>query len=577
MLLRMADGQTFRTLLYCPPVESSAPLPLAVVGIDLGTAFTSVTFRECRHNPLLDDPVVFLRPPGEEKERFPTRIWVGAQGDLVFGSRATEVHREDETAGFLFREIKTLLRGRSRAPEFIDLGWRHNEAIALAQRLFGDAWPQALATRYLRWLYEKTIVPELERRFGTANVNVRYVFSLPVLDYAIEGTEGRAASSRLHQIQRAQMSECIRQAGFPEEQTEFQFEPVCAALGLLYPPIDEPDWPRLGGRRCPIETGHSVAVFDSGGGTTDVVLMRADVEEQSGRVSLEVQSCLGVGTQGETFGGELVTTDLLRALQDPTLVRMPPGARWFEGEMNVEVVLGEDSRRLERDLAEDLKMELAPITCERVLRNREQTIIYPIVLERLMVSYLASLAEELLERVFTEVDRAETRYYLSVGGNTYIAPMQRWIQKFMQDEEEGVASRRRLDIPERYRKLAVAWGAVWVPDARIRNAVPYDLEVASGSDVLLTFRRNTAQEAFYHLSRFQMGPRERREFALHAVVDGGRHRVERRAIVNPLDETALLDVWVGVQNGVVSLSYRLRSPVDEGHKDERTPLWKYRL
>ena len=209
--------------------------------------------------------VRFLKPLSEDNFRFPTRLWVENDNTFRFSSAATERYQQDANAGLLFREIKTLLREVN--PNFIFTQYNEPDkartfrenAVRQMKGRFGDNWPEVIVTKYLRWLLDETILPEIEARYDTRQVTIQYVFSIPVLDFATPGQE-------VFREQKQRMLDCIQAAGYPTNHVDIQFEPVCVALGLLYS-TDESQSPRLGGKDYPIKENDYIAVFDSGGGT----------------------------------------------------------------------------------------------------------------------------------------------------------------------------------------------------------------------------------------------------------------------------------------------------------------------
>ena len=272
--------------LYSEPEAGSGAILYAVVGVDFGTTFTSIAVRHCRYNSKLPDDVEFISPPSENGSRFPTMIWVDRNSkQLEFGTAANDAFNRDPRAGYRFREIKTLLRYSSTRmePDFyqIDPKEFRSEGEGFARQEFGEKWGEFLVTKYLQWLYRFAIRPKLEARYRSAESAVRYVFCVPVLDYAADKPGPQ------YQAQIEAMESCIEKAGFPlydgaQRAFEFAFEPTCASLGLLHPPADVTIashgngnavdvWPVLGTRDYPVKEGDTVAVFDSGGGTTDVV------------------------------------------------------------------------------------------------------------------------------------------------------------------------------------------------------------------------------------------------------------------------------------------------------------------
>lgn len=569
LLFRSSNDQWVKVILHSQSPGDIIQLPRAIIGIDFGTAFTSVSFRECRHTTLRDD-IKFLRPSNEDTDRFPTRIWLGKNGDFGFGSKATEMYHEDPTAGYIFREIKTLLRDNNENKVFIhpdppNLPQIRSEGLQFVKERFGDAWHEVLATEYLKWINNSLILPELRQRFGTPDASIRYVFSLPVLDFATE--------QNLYNQQKTKMERCIRNAGFPMENVEFQFEPVCASLGLLNPPSDK--WPQLGGADYPINEGDSIVIFDSGGGTTDIALAVTEFTGENGRLTLRVKNCLGVGSEAETFGGEEVTSRLIEALKSPVSVEGDP---WWRGTIDIDAILGKIDDLALRDEAEELKQDLASNDGKslKVGSGDSQGTIRPVILQRLITSRLKSLAIELIDQLFKIRSRSDTRFYLCVGGNTYLPAFEKWVGIFMQDETPE-QSGRRLHIPDEYRKLAIAYGAAWVPDARIHNAVPYDITIKVGSLDFLTLPRNTSGDIIPRSRPYSIPPRQDIKVRIEASLAGGIYCACSESISNPYDSTAHLDLHTDVQNGTIGIMYSIRALDDQRTDIERQALIKYVL
>ncbi len=551
-----SDGADYRVRLYSETPEQAREVTAAIIGIDFGTAFTSVAFRECNYSDVLDDDVRFLRPPGEDKDRFPTRIWVDKSKDLAFSSTATERYKEHPLEGYLFREVKTLLRD----PDNVKVHPERNgsAAIDFCKTWLGDAWQEKLVTEYLAWLYRAIVAPELDRRFGTTEVGVQYVFTIPVLDYATDGD--------LYREHRDKMERCVESAGFPGESVEFQFEPVCAAIGLLHPVRNAEDLPRLGDARHQIRNDYRIAVFDSGGGTTDVVMAEAAVDAD-GKISLSVDSCLGVGSKAETFGGESVTTSLIRAVNNPESV---PAKRadWSSGEMHIGNlrtdgdIFDDDGLDYEddldvRDTVEKIKADLSA-DGGTDFRGSAGLVIKPSIFAYLLKDDVKSLTTELNDRVFYDTPKSKIEYYVCVGGNTCVPFIARWVERFMQDDNPDRGN-RRLVIPEEQKKLAVAYGAVWIPDASIKNAFPYDVTIRTslGSDVA-RFRKNSPQEVLIPQKTYEMPQRGRLDLSIMVRLGNEELRVGTCKLFNPYNSKALLSIRAAIHQGEMRLEYATR-------------------
>ena len=591
----LASGdKTLSVELHSAASQEIRSLASAIIGIDFGTTFSSIAFRECRDIPELPDDVEFLKPGGEPSERFPTLIWISKQGDLEFGSEAENRYIADPIEGYLIREIKTALRD-PQAAEIHPKRFK-DEGLRLVQRLYGENWGEALITEYLRWLYQVRILPELNARFGTTDVDARYIFSLPVLDYNID-------AQTQYERQRTAMTKCITRAGFPvhassaENRVEFEFEPVCGAIGLLHPPADvlkdikgdagKDSWPVLGTRGYPVSEGTTLAVFDSGGGTTDVVQARVVEKPDSNgtRLALTIERCLGVGSQAEAFGGEWVTKGVENALSNAGSLRDAdgseikdgtgsPAADWYSGQVDPD--LFRDDNDEFRESAKDVKFQLALDQPYTASHNGEVTTIKTILLTRLMVNKLQSLAAELEQRVFDAGERANTNYYLFIGGNTRISFVRKWAQTLMQDKSPEY-NKRRLLLPDKYLQLAVAYGAAWVPDARVRNAVPYGLTVFAGTELLLNLPRNQSQDIMPRNRKYPLPPGVALPIRLQALIGDKEYCVGEASIPNTGDRTARVEAWTSLQDGVLRITYCFLNPANPAEKGDMQSLLEYTL
>jgi hypothetical protein len=600
LTIRTSDDLLHDVGLFCESGGEVRPLPRAIIGVDFGTTFTSVAYRECRHHPKVQDDVEFLKPPGDE-ERFPSVIWMDKQtGAMFFGKQANDQWYQDlGKTGYRFREIKTLLRGYDDIGEVkVDPIGMRAEAVNFARERFGESWPEALVTEFLRWVYNNVI---RAARSQQSEVDVRYVVSVPVLDYAFKSASAEEAR-KMHELQRAAMERCVASAGFPwhpdpaRNRVEFEFEPVCATIGLLHPPRDvEQDttgkgasldrWPVLGSPGYQVKDGDTVVVFDSGGGTTDVVLATVRFDSETGEISLAVERCLGVGHEGETFGGEWVTDQVWEALKTPQKVVLDEQGNfrtdWWQGDLRFDGLKDDPTdpkSPLSRETAEEVKFTLAEDRRREIEYTNPVgvTAITPRLLIYLVFQRLRSLSEALRERIFDHILPATVKYYLFVGGNTRLMAIRRWAEIFMGEENPDVTHRRLL-LPDRYRQLAVAFGASWVPDARIRNAVPYDLDVIAGSMSLLSLPRNTSQDIVPISQDFEMPASRELEICVRATVGARSFVVGRATVHNSFPHRAIAEVWTGLQQGRLRINSRCFDPSNPDTKGPLETLLEYEL
>ena len=381
----------------------------------------------------------------------------------------------------------------------------------------------------------------------------------------------------------------------------------------------------MGTARYPVQGGVTLAVFDSGGGTTDVVVGHVEEEQEPKgiRLTLTIESALGVGSDAETFGGEWVTKAMTSLLDDPKKaalefegenlgvnpLRSADGtliSDWYQGdtsfvEMRVATASSEDatSADIDRDKVERAKISLA---ADQEVETRGEggstTRIKPLLLPRLIQPRLLSLSDELEARVFDAKQRAATNYYLFVGGNTRIPFVRRWAQQMMSDRNIDMGNRRLL-LPDRYLQLAVAYGAAWVPDARVRNAVSYDVAVQVAEQNLLTLPRNQSQDNVKRSKLYPLPPGRTIDILVQANVGDnnpdattqetkpnprvGRAQVNRTDLdANPmykkyLNQLIHVKVVASLKSGVLTVAYAPIDPNDPKLEVELTPLLEYRL
>ena len=275
-----------------------APATLAtrtryVIGVDFGTSGTSIYKRDGRDDRLAAVALTDnkARAGIDPPRRFPTVLYISFKGGnesgfyIGFEAQQKQQQKEGDRPGLWVREIKSLLR-TDREPFVAEFGPNYRVDLLLR--------------RFLQKLYAQIIEPQLE---GGSAASVAWNFSLPVLDSHSGG------SGTLFELQKHRLETAIRSANYVKtgDVLEFFTEPFCAAVYLLlghgnyrYPAGQAP------------QDGDWACIFDSGGGTTDVVLGRLRME--NGQMRFEEVSTLGGYRDGAdkngsvtTFGGELLT------------------------------------------------------------------------------------------------------------------------------------------------------------------------------------------------------------------------------------------------------------------------------
>ena len=445
-----------------------------VIGVDFGTSGTSIYARDGRDDrleatALLDNKA---RLGVDDPKRFPTVLYIsfraGNESGFYIGYEAIQKQqqKEGDRPGLFVREIKSLLR-TDKEPFVAEFGPNYRVDLLLR--------------RFLQKLYAQIIEPQLE---GGGAASVAWNFSLPVLDSHAGG------AGELFGMQKGRLENAIRGANLVKigDALEFFTEPFCAAVYLLlghgnyrYP---DGQSPRDGDWAC---------IFDSGGGTTDVVLGRIRLEAGLMRFE-EVSTLGGYRESGEngvtTFGGELLTRktaiylsvwqseqtkedksyqlllhevarlsrqgalgnrdakvvgDDLRAIAvsaanneelftQPTVIlgtRVKPNP-WLEFSQ-----IWDDIERYKRQLA---SLALPSAMTKLAFPSRESDDkTFPVTIVRrefdevVVNKRLASMGEAMRREVFGDVDNvapSEVKWVFGVGGNCRVRRVQDWLHEF---------------------------------------------------------------------------------------------------------------------------------------------------
>lgn len=484
-----------------------------IVGVDFGTTGTSVWVRDGRDDRLAATPLHDANANPRVREdplRFPTLIYVrlqdGHETGFFIGYKALhEYHNDGGKQGFLVSELKSLLRA---------------DEEPFLERYGANYSVDILLRRYLQTVKKEMIDAALG---GGQGASVGWNFSLPVLDSHSGG------SRLLFERQKSRLEKAIRAAGFLAPNCTLQFftEPFCAAVYLL---LGHGNYQFPAGR--PPREGDWVCVFDSGGGTTDVVLGR--LWFQGGELRFEEVATLG-GYRSEatqevaTFGGESLTrrTAIYLSVWQPQGAKAPQydflkyadfaprDQTSYERLQRIarraardeRAMLGQDEElkddfwmqmvellprtdRIKRQIAElgtrsattELRFPpIAPATEDYIQTIEREEFDTQVVNPRLM-----PLAEEMRRRVFQQEAQSEktsglpapvdVTWIFGVGGNCRVKRIEDWLLSFF---PSGVQNLEYVDNEDRRtdadRMLAVAGGAAWASKARRDNAMPYAL------------------------------------------------------------------------------------------------------
>ena len=286
-----AGQQLGEVRLLVPAMAALTTRTRYVIGVDFGTSGTSIYRRDGRDDRLPAAPLrdTKARAGVDDPQRFPTVLYISFRGGnesgfyIGYEALQKQQQKEGDRPGLFVREIKSLLR-TDREPFVAEFGPNYRVDLLLR--------------RFLQKLYAQIIAPQLE---GGGAASIAWNFSLPVLD------SHRGGSGQLFELQKNRLETAIRGANYVKtgDALEFFTEPFCAAVYLL---LGHGHYRYPAGK--PPRDGDWACIFDSGGGTTDVVLGRLRME--GGQMRFEETSTLGGyrenGRDGvTTFGGELLT------------------------------------------------------------------------------------------------------------------------------------------------------------------------------------------------------------------------------------------------------------------------------
>lgn len=232
----------------------------AIVAIDFGTRNTGIRIR-WRRTLVAGKPDGTIDSIGDtaNSARFPTEmviekndrrvLWGSAAADAIRGNRLNA----DE---FPVENLKTFLReGREGFTEY-GAKWTNQEIL------------NRYVVRIIARLDDYLHTSDLETPLSRAGIRLQFVVTRPVLDFNTGDVIGG-------QYENALRSAFVK-AGVDADTLVFALEPVAAAIGIA----------RRRASELLALQGKTVAVIDSGGGTTDISLARVNLE--NGRVALEI-------------------------------------------------------------------------------------------------------------------------------------------------------------------------------------------------------------------------------------------------------------------------------------------------
>lgn len=257
-------------IIRLPPPKPEAG-PVAIVAIDFGTRNTGVRVRWRR-------TVTSAKPAGTVDvigdARFPTVMVLNKTDSFFLWGEEAARHVRSALADDQIEvdNLKTHLRK----------GYDHFTQYSPAYT------NEALLTRYFRCIFEKLDeylkTADPHRPLSRKHPKIQYVLTRPVLDEGQEGTAVRHYEATLRQA--------LTACDVNPEDIAFVSEPEAALVGIEKRRRDE---------LAQLDSGSVVAVVDSGGGTTDVVV--AEVNTSEGDLKLRVLGSFAAKSVGNPVAG----------------------------------------------------------------------------------------------------------------------------------------------------------------------------------------------------------------------------------------------------------------------------------
>lgn len=485
------DGPSAEIALFLPPPRHGGFRPRFVIGVDIGTENTSVCCRDLHQDgPGSVTPIRF----SDQTTRMPTYVAFAnekATEPVAFGKAA--VDRMTLGEGVVVRDLKIWFK-HGREP----FAGRYGPAFAIT----------SLFSHFLGHLKR-----EIDRYLAhqcDAQVNVRYCFTLPVLDEAEEYQKlCHKFRNLVLEVYRHDMEEGRLAPG------DFEFLTEAEAAGLYFFQQFWGAHPKLVAEG--FRDQDVICTLDAGAGTTDIVLMRMRIDE--GEQSFDV---LGeVGTD---------LPDLEKRLQEgATSLGSPPDSDDFGGryaDYRLLYALARGSLKAGKATPENIAAQYAMILSESDARKNYQAIggaqaakhalcssddaratidftefypdldrsIPPVISRDVFHREIEPALQQILDRIDDllaryGLARSQIRFVFAIGGSSNIPLVeQRLAQMF---PGRLVSLRDHADI----RKEAVASGAVWSYGARLGNLTPVDVSID------LTHAGETQSQAFLFKDR----------------------------------------------------------------------------
>jgi len=457
LTFRLCTGISYDLLIHLEEEEQIEVIPPRyIVGVDFGTENTSLYYLD-----VVEDKIEAIKING--KTSIPSYMYFyhnDRSKPTAFGHTAKEeakLRRMDE--GDLIKDIKLLLGSEL---DFYVSEYRNSKYTN-----------DFLLEEFLCIL--KREIDHFISKKNPAKVKLKYVFTLPVLD------NGEMYLEQKHKMIKA-IKEVYSNNIDIDKDVKFIKEPQSAALCFFHPEtlstlnLD------------PFENGDTICIYDSGGGTTDIALLR--INTGNGEDSFEVLGTLGTqmpwidevedDDEFVRFAGRIVDDTVLELMVKQSIGSFNPSEEEIEiekdllfnkamgvniGPFNLRIMIELCKIDLDKESTINLSEKIATLSSsigDDFFVNRED-----------LHKELEPLVDEtitMLQKLKETHNISKIKYIFPIGGNT----------RFPLVDEKLKLSRignQIIDMSsfEKIRMEAVARGSVLAYRATFSNLIPYDI------------------------------------------------------------------------------------------------------
>lgn len=466
--LKTCNDDMHELLIYIEEEEKIDLIPPRyVVGIDFGTENTSVYYLD-----VIEDKIESIKIGGDTS--IPSYMYFYHDRPYdppAFGITAkNEASTRREEEGDLIKDIKLLLG-------------RDNDSY-ISRYMNSKYTNEYLLVEFLTFL--KREIDLFISQKNSARVKVKYVFTLPVLD-----------NGELYKEQKEKMKKAIKDVFSNkidiEKDVKFIKEPQAAALYFFSPEtLSSLELP-------PFENNDTICIYDSGGGTTDIALLRINTGD-GGKDSFEVLGTLGTRMPGENefedeeeiirFAGRIVDETVLDLIvknstgsSNPTEEQINIQRELLFNEVCEEAGMGPYGIWNNIELCKWLLDKEETVKLNEKIKSAPNYLTDEFSASRVeLQKTLAPLIDEtmIMIKKLKELNNIEKiKYIFPIGGNSRFPLVEENLKTILRGSQ---VVDLKSNTEEKIRMEAVARGSVLAYKAIFSNLIPYDIYWAVTGD-----------------------------------------------------------------------------------------------